>query len=50
MPSLASCRLVVFAVVILVLGFPTSVRAQKDAGNTKRTPPTGQPEKWSCIE
>ena len=32
MPRLASCRLIVFAVVILLLGLPTFVRAQKDAG------------------
>src|SRR5258708_6272398 len=42
MPSLASCRLLVFALVILVLAFPTAVRAQKAAGGivgTVRAPP-----------
>jgi hypothetical protein len=33
MPRLASRRLIVFAVVTLVLGFPTFARAQKDAGS-----------------
>jgi len=33
MPSSASCRLIVFALVILALGFPTAARAQKDAGS-----------------
>jgi carboxypeptidase family protein/TonB-dependent receptor-like protein len=43
MPRLASCRLIVFAVVILVLGFPTFARAQKDAGSIVGTvkDPTG---------
>jgi len=43
MPSLASCRLLVFALVILVLAFPTAVRAQKDAGSIVGTvkDPTG---------
>src|ERR1700688_556233 len=33
MPSSASCRLFVFALVILVLVFPTNAGAQKDAGS-----------------
>src|ERR1700758_4265371 len=33
MPSSASCRLLVFALVILVLAFPTNAGAQKDAGS-----------------
>ncbi len=33
MPRLASRRLIVFAVVTLVLGFPTFARAQKNAGS-----------------
>jgi hypothetical protein len=43
MPSLASCRPIVFAVVILVLGFPIFARAQKDAGSIVGTvkDPTG---------
>jgi Exo-beta-D-glucosaminidase Ig-fold domain len=43
MPRLASCRLIAFAVVILVLGFPTFARAQKDAGSIVGTvkDPTG---------
>jgi Carboxypeptidase regulatory-like domain len=43
MPRLASCRLIVFAVVILLLGLPTFVRAQKDAGSIVGTvkDPTG---------
>ena len=38
MPRLASCRLIVFAVVILLLGLPTFVRAQKDAGRSTLPP------------
>src|SRR3981081_3729765 len=43
MPRLVGCRLTVFAVVILVLGFSTSARAQKDAGSIVGTvkDPTG---------
>jgi hypothetical protein len=43
MPSVASCRPIVFAVVIVVLGFPTFARAQKDAGSIVGTvkDPTG---------
>src|SRR3984893_15993543 len=33
MPSLATRRLLIFALVILAAGFPTAARAQKDAGS-----------------
>ena len=33
MPSSARCRMLVFALVILVLAFPTNAGAQKDAGS-----------------
>src|ERR1700730_14310780 len=43
MPSLATRRLLIFALVILAAGFPTSARAQKDAGSIVGTvkDPTG---------
>jgi len=42
MPRLASCRLIVFAVVILVLGFPTFAPAQKDAGSIVKNFPISE--------